>query len=552
MGKWSALDRSPRRTATNLLAQALSICVVAMPAHATDESVQVLSEVHGADDIVLGLDSQGTATAAWTEGGKVRSAARAADGKFGTAVPIPGFDLVDELAFAHADDGAAIIVGGDNGAGAIVASVRSGRNEGFEAGVQVAVRPSGSFFGSPDVAISQSGRAVVTWLRTGSGGPAVFASLFDGTGFSAPVMLDEGDQLDDPSAGIDAAGNALVVWAQESATDEAIFAAAAPAGGSFGAAITVEQLTQGGGNDPDLAVNASGDAFLAYEDGSPDGFVIEARYGNVDGTFGAAQTTNEQGFAPGVQEVAIDDSGRAAILQSVTGPGPQPALQARVTDEAGALGPVQTISNASAVDPGPGVSLANMAIAGGAGEFTAVFVNDHNADGQFDEVYRSHTTGGTFGGVHQLSESGDDPPGDAAVARSASGDYVAGWDRFVGDFGMVPHAVPVGSGPALTQGTETDDDLDGSAGADVARLGAGNDNFNALGGTDRVFGEAGKDKLIGGSGNDKLNGEGGNDRLEGGRGTDVMNGGPGRDTCVGTKAEKAKAISCERFLPIAI
>ncbi len=541
MRKWSAL-----------LAQALLISVIAVPAHATDELVQVLSEIHGADDIVVGLDSQGTATAAWTERGEVRSATRAADGKFGTAVPIPGFDLVDELAFAQAGNGAAIIVGGDNGAGAIVASVRASSDEGFTAGVQVAVRPSGNFFGSPDVAISQSGRAVVTWLQTGSGAPTVLASLFDGTEFSAPVMLDQGDQLDDPNAGIDAAGNALVVWAQESATDEAILAAAAPAGGSFGAPITIEQLTQGGGNDPDLAVNASGDAFLAYEDGGPNGFVIEARYGNVNGTFGASQATNEQGFAPGTHKVTIDDSGRAAILQSVTGPGPQPALQARVTDDAGGLGPVQTISNASAVDPGPGVSLANMAIAAGAGEFTAVFINDHNADGQFDEVYRSHTTGGTFGEVHQLSEGGDDPPGDAAVARSASGDYVAGWDRFVGDFGMVPHAVPVGTGPALTQGTETHDNLEGSPGADVARLEAGNDTFNASGGADRVFGEAGKDKLIGGPGNDKLNGGGGNDRLEGGKGTDVMNGGSGRDTCVGTKAEKPRATSCEKFLPIAI
>lgn len=389
-------------------------------------------------------------------------------------------------------------------------------------------------------------------MQTGAAQPAVLASIFDGTSFSAPVTLDQGDQLDDPKAGIDAAGNALVVWARESATAPGIFGAAAPAGGTFGTPIMIEQLAQGGGNDPELAVNAAGDAFLAYEDATPpgsnDAFELEARYGSVDGTFGPVQVSNESGFAVGVHKVAIDDSGRAGILQSVTGPGPQPTLQARITDNAGALGPVQTISTAPAVDPGPGVAYNKMDIAGWGGDFTVVFINDHDGDGQFDEVNRSHSTNSVFGAVHPLSVGGNDAPEDATVARNASGDYIAGWDRFIDPFGPTPHVLPVGIGPDFTQGTDGDDVLIGSSGDDIADLGAGDDSFKGKGGDDTLAGEEGADTLVGGSGKDTLNGGGGNDVLSAGGGKDILIGGKGKDKCIVDDLDTDIVRSCERVV----
>lgn len=551
-----------------LAALVMVVSALALPASATDETPQMLSDLGGADDMQVGLDSAGTATAVWTQNGTVLSATRSLGGRFGTAVPVPGYELVDTLAFDEAGDGTAVIAAADNGtAEGIVASMRLGSAEGFARGTVVATRPSGNFFNSPDVAVSESGRALVTWLQTGADAPAVLASIFDGTSFSAPVTLAQGDQLDDPQAGIDATGNALVVWSKESASEPAIFAAAAPTGAAFGAPVTVEQLDQGGGNNPELDVNASGDAILTYEDNSADGFVHEIRYGNVNGTFGAPLATNEAGVVqPGVAEVAIDDSGRAAILQSVTGPGPEYRIEARVIDESGALGPVQLLSAAGAVDPGPGTDENRMAIAAWGGDFTAVFVNDHNEDGQFDEVYRSHSSAGTFGEVHQLSDSDEDSPEDVAVARNASGEHVVGWTDWVS--GPSPFALPVGTGAALVTGTEVADNLTGSTGADVVFLEGGDDVFKASGGSDEVYGENGNDRITGGGGNDLLDGGAGNDKLidtkgtdtlkggggkdllEGGAGNDLLNGGAGFDTCRYNKGDTLK--SCEKALPITV
>ena len=545
------------------------IGAIAFPASATDETVQMLSELGGADDMQVGLDAEGTATAVWTRNGTVWTATRARDGRFGTAVNVPGYELVDTLVFDETANGTGVIAAADNGtAEGIVASMLLGSGEGFSRGTTIATRPSGNFFYTPDAAVSDSGRAVVAWLQSGADAPAILVSVFDGTSFSAPVTLDQGDQLDNPQVGIDAAGNALVVWSKESAGEPEIRAAAAPAGGSFGAPLTIESLSQGGGNDPALDVNASGDAFLAYEDLGDEGFVTEVRYGSVTGTFGAPVPSNELLHAPGVSEVAIDDSGRAAILQSVTGPEPAYEVQVRVTDENGVLGPVQLLSAGGSVDPGPGVSLDRMAIAAWGGDFSVVFINDHNEDGQFDEVYRSHSTGGTFGEVHQLTAGDEEAPDEAAVARNASGEYVAGWTRFASNIGLSPFAVPIGTGPALVTGTEVGDNLVGSTGADVVFLEGGDDVFKASGGSDEVYGENGNDRLTGGGGNDLLVGGAGNDKLidtkgndilkggggkdvlEGGAGKDVLNGGAGVDTCRFDKGDTLR--SCEKALPITV
>jgi RTX calcium-binding nonapeptide repeat (4 copies) len=552
-----------------LVAQAMLLVSIAVPAQATDEPVQVLSESGNTDDMLVGLDNEGTATAVWTEGGTVFSATRAAGGKFGARVPIPGYQLLDVLVFSESGNGNAIVAGDDNGVGGIVASVRIGGDQGFARGELVSgTLPSGEAARNTDVAISDSGHGVVTWLQLGTNPPKVMASLFEGTDFSAPVMLDQGDQLSEPNAGIDAAGNVLVAWVDGSTANEAILGAAAPSGGTFGAPLTIEQMDAAGGTNLDLAVNPAGDAILAYEDAIPPAecppppegcafFRVEARYGNVSGTFGAVQPSPpDDGFGPGSHEVAIDDSGRAAVLMSMATPS-GPAVLGRTSDDAGLFGPLQTISAHEAVG-GPNIGTTNMAIAGWGGEFTAVFINDHDADGQTNEVYRSHTSGGVFGEVHQLSTDTGDDPSDAAVARNASGDYVAGWIRFVEELkdccnaiGNAPHAMPVGTGPALTQGTEVNDkNLRGSGGEDIAFLGAGNDSFNALGGNDHVLGEGGSDTLKGGGGADFLEGGPGKDKLVGGNGGDLMDGGPGTDTCVGTKAEKNTAISCERFTVI--
>ncbi len=72
-----------------------------------------------------------------------------------------------------------------------------------------------------------------------------------------------------------------------------------------------------------------------------------------------------------------------------------------------------------------------------------------------------------------------------------------------------------------------------SNGADLIRLGSGDDNVNALRGNDRVFGDGGDDTLRGDGGRDRLFGGADEDRLFGGDRADDLNGGTGADRLSG-------------------
>ncbi|MBC55890.1 MAG: hypothetical protein CL814_03040 [Confluentimicrobium sp.] len=95
-------------------------------------------------------------------------------------------------------------------------------------------------------------------------------------------------------------------------------------------------------------------------------------------------------------------------------------------------------------------------------------------------------------------------------------------------------------------GSEIDDILAGSKGANTLDGLDGDDSLSGLGGNDILLGRTGNDKLIGGSGNDvlkgggqkdTLKGNGGNDTLAGGKGVDTLTGGKGADTFVFMKKE---------------
>ncbi len=85
-------------------------------------------------------------------------------------------------------------------------------------------------------------------------------------------------------------------------------------------------------------------------------------------------------------------------------------------------------------------------------------------------------------------------------------------------------------GKAVTVlGSDANETLRGTSGADVILANGGNDKTSAKRGNDVVCGGAGNDVLRGGSGNDKLLGQAGKDTGKGGSGKDTFRGGPGKD-----------------------
>jgi hypothetical protein len=89
------------------------------------------------------------------------------------------------------------------------------------------------------------------------------------------------------------------------------------------------------------------------------------------------------------------------------------------------------------------------------------------------------------------------------------------------------------------------DQASGGGGNDAICAGDGNDTVKGEGGDDRILAGPGNDKVNGGPGRDRLRGEAGKDLLKGSGGADKLNGGPGKDRCVGGPG-KDKARACEQ------
>ena len=505
----------------------------ALPAMATHDPIQTLPVFGGASQAFVGLADDGVATAVWGDTGAVKASTRPADGFFGAPQTLAPAHVSD-IRFDEAPNGNAVIAyTGNLNEGELIAHYRSGSSGKFGPGQVLVADGAGAIFGL-DLAVSDAGHAVAVWQDISDPlNPTIQAAVTNASGdFGAAATVHQAPGLQDPKVDVDAAGNALATWdfASAQATNE-IQIATAPAGGAFGTMDTLEQLEQGPGQ-PDVAVNANGAAVIVWEDftsitqcpsqGTCSRDILEAAYGNVSGVFGPSQMITDPGIptATGDQEAAIDDSGKAALLYSAVVDSTS-GVFAAVSDAAGTF-----TMGANALSPFGGVSgdvgERELDISAGAGEFTAVWSNDHDQDGAVDETWRASTSSGVFEAPHQISPDDDDSTFSVHGDRNALGQSVATWVLYTDR--NAPQVTPVAEGTPPAFGSESDDDLTGTDEDDVMHL---------LGGNDLYSGGDGNDSIYGDGGNDKLSGEGGSDLVDGGPGSDTANGGGGDDSLLG-------------------
>ena len=532
----------------------LLLVALAPPSLATHDPVQTLdAATQGATEVHLGLDDQGTATAAWSEGGQIFVATRPLGASFGPPKRIvSGYASEFELDVAP-NGNAVVVAAGGFTEGEVVAAVRIGRTSAFGP-LQVLSPPADSAGAEVSAAMTSAGRAAASWTRNGASGRDVVAALSDTSGtFARGTVIDSGGDLRSPIVDGDNSGNIILAYYwQVTGTGDEIRTAAAGVGKGFAAPTTVETLAQGP-TEVDVAVNGSGVAAVVWSDFTDDANscgancvsrdVLEAAVGNVSGTFGTHQeiTDPNSPHAAGDAKVAVDDSGRVGILFNAA-LGSDYGMFASVSDATGTFPQrqFQTLSLHGAAT-GPGVAKRAFEISAGGGEFTAVWSNDHDEDG-IDESWESTSSGGTFGAVHQLSPQLNDSTDRTDGARNSSGATVAGWTVFTTNYIVQVTPAVEGGGD---KGTEGDDQLSGTSGDDIIHLLGGDDLYNASGGNDSVYGEAGQDQLAGGAGDDLLDGGTDNDQLIGGAGGDTLKGSGGNDTLTG---DGVNAISGSRAL----
>jgi hypothetical protein len=152
----------------------------------------------------------------------------------------------------------------------------------------------------PDVAVDPSGNVIAVWTRSDGTNFRIQYSTRTATGSWAPAQTisDPGQSASNPDVAIDNTGNALVAWSRSDGTNIRIQASYRPSGGSFAAPVTISDP----GFDatkPAIDFDNTGKALLTWQrfDGTKLRVQATTRGSGAAGTY-----LNETTLSPGGQD----------------------------------------------------------------------------------------------------------------------------------------------------------------------------------------------------------------------------------------------------------
>jgi hypothetical protein len=211
--------------------------------------------------------------------------------------------------------------------------------------------------GGPALAVTPGGEAFVVWMENGIVEVAR-GNVSSGT-WDAPITLKNGgDAEGEPVIAVDAAGDAVAAWQWRSQPRERTIVQAAyrPANGAWGQAIDLATLGHGFVYQPQVAIDASGNAFALWPDDN--GLSSSARPSASSTWTRPARLTHAAVAEP---QLAVDAHGDAiALWIDAATKAPDASLRPAV---AGAWQPVVHVSVAESSDPRLGIDDAGNAAA---------------------------------------------------------------------------------------------------------------------------------------------------------------------------------------------
>ncbi len=167
---------------------------------------------------------------------------------------------------------------------------------------------SGAVFA--DTAMGSDGGAAVTWL--GPGQVVQVATRLPLGGFLSPLDLSVAGENRVPQVAEDAAGDATVVW-YGSLGSNYLVQAATVTDGMSSAPVT---LSAAGKNAvlPTVAMNDRGDTVVAWTRGEGSNGIVQASFRPAGGSFGAPVSLSTGGESATAPRVTIDDAGNATVV----------------------------------------------------------------------------------------------------------------------------------------------------------------------------------------------------------------------------------------------
>jgi hypothetical protein len=212
----------------------------------------------------------------------------------------------------------------------------------------------------PQVAVDADGDAVFVWRRSDGTKQRIETVTRTADGALSPVrrISKGGQDAVEPHVGVDQDGNAVFAWTRFDGTNDRVQTRTLSAGGTLGA---IQSISPGGQNaaEPEVAVEADGDAVFVWRRSDGVNQRIETVTRSANGTLSAVRTISDAGQNASDPHVGVDADGDA-VFTWMRSDGTNDRVQARTLSAGGALGPVPDLSrggrNASlpqvAVDPG--------------------------------------------------------------------------------------------------------------------------------------------------------------------------------------------------------
>ena len=161
----------------------------------------------------------------------------------------------------------------------------------------------------PAIAVDAAGNAYAVWIDDRNGNGAVyFAYRPAGGNWGTNVQVSDVGSAEEPDIAVDAAGNAYAVW-----TSGDIYFAYRPAGGSWGGNVRVNDDSGSAEQSaPAIAVDATGNAYAVWVDQRNDAYDIYFSYRPSGGSWGANVWVNDAGSSVReTPDIAVDATGNA-------------------------------------------------------------------------------------------------------------------------------------------------------------------------------------------------------------------------------------------------
>ena len=271
----------------------------------------------------VAIDASQNVIVAWVQSDGIRSSVWANRYSFGTGWGAPtAIEASDEYAYAPqlAIDGSgnAIIVWAQNdGPRTRLFANRYAFGAGWGTPALVSTNDTGSAYGGK-VAVDPNGNAIVVWSQYDGVRDNIFGNRYTvGAGWTTATLIETNDagSANQPDIAIDANGNAIAVWSQSDGLRDSIWANRYSVGTGWGTATLIEDDDRTGAWGPRVATDPAGDALVVWQqhDGVQNS-IFANRYSAVKGWQTATPVENDdQGYAS-VPEVAVDPNGNALVV----------------------------------------------------------------------------------------------------------------------------------------------------------------------------------------------------------------------------------------------